>query len=128
MIKKKAPHRAGLFRSTCSFYRPVVGEAPSAGLPDGLLGSAGFPDGFIALGLLAVLPTVPELPVVMPGELPVALPADGVLVAPGDMVPADVPLPLAPAEPLAWANATVLDSASAPANAKVVSFMVVSFG
>ena len=99
-------------------------------MPEGLLGSAGFPDGFIALGLLAVLPTVPELPVAEPGEVPTVEPTDGEV--PVDVVPADVPVPvpLAPAvpPPLACANATVLDSASAPANAKVVIFMVVSLG
>ena len=50
-------------------------------MPDALLGSAGLPDGFIGLGLLAVLPTV--LPVVVPGRVPVLLPTDGELAVPG---------------------------------------------
>jgi len=91
-----------------------------------LLGSAGFPDGFIGLGLLAVLP------VVVPGDVPVLEPTDGELVVPGDMVPEDAPLevptPLEPAEPPVCASAIVLESASAPANAKVLIFMVVSCG
>ena len=93
-----------------------------------MLGSAGFPDGFIGLGLLAVLPTV--LPVVVPGDDPVLEPTDGELAAPGDMVPEDAPPEVrpAPAAPPVWASATVLDSASAPANAKVMIFMVVSCG
>jgi hypothetical protein len=105
-----------------------VGEAGSAGFPDGLLGSAGFPEGFIGLGLLAVLPTV--VPVVIPPDVPVVAPTDGVV--PGDVVPADVPTEApgleAPAAPPVCANAMVLESASAPANAKVMIFMVVSCG
>jgi hypothetical protein len=111
------------------FYLPV-GEAGSAGLPDALLGSAGFPDGFIGLGLLAVLPTV--LPVVVPGDVPVVEPTEGELVVPGDMVPedapAEVPVPVEPAAPPVCASAMVLVRASAPANAKVMIFMVVSCG
>jgi hypothetical protein len=100
-------------------------------LPDGLLGSAGFPDGFIGLGLLAVLPTV--LPVVVPGDVPVVVPTDGELVVPGDdMVPddapVDVPVPVEPAAPPVCASAIVLVRASAPANAKVMIFMLVSCG
>ena len=111
------------------FYLPA-GEAGSAGLPDGLLGSAGFPDGFIGLGLLAVLPTV--LPVVVPGDVPVVVPTDGELIVPGDVVPeeepTEVPLPLEPAAPPVCASAMVLVRASAPANAKVMIFMLVSCG
>jgi hypothetical protein len=88
-----------------------------------LLGSAGFPDGFIGLGLLAVLPT--ELPVVVPGDVPVEGPTEGELAVPGDVVPVEVPVPLAPAAPPVWASAIVLESASAPANARVMIFMVV---
>jgi hypothetical protein len=110
-----------------SFHLPV-GEDGRAGLPDGLLGSAGFPDGFIGLGLLAVLPTV--LPVVVvPDAVPVVEPTDGEALVP--MVPEDAPpeaVPPAPAAPPVWANAIVLESASAPANTKVMIFMVVSCG
>ena len=98
-----------------------------------MLGSAGFPDGFIGLGVLAVLPT--PLPVVVPGELfgfvpTVEFPEPAI---PGDVVPEDAAPGLAvPAEPalvpVACANAAVLESASAPANANVVIFIVVSFG
>jgi hypothetical protein len=84
-----------------------------------LLGSAGLPDGFIGLGLLAVLPTV--LPVVVPGDVPVLVPTDGELAVPGDVVPEDA----APAAPPVCASATVPESASAPANARVMIFMVV---
>jgi hypothetical protein len=95
-------------------------------LPDALLGSAGLPDGFIGLGLLAVLPTV--LPVVLPGDVPVEEPTDGELAVPGDVVPEDVPpapVPPVPAAPPVCANAMVLENASAPANARVMIFMVV---
>lgn len=74
-----------------------------------------------------MLPTV--LPVVVPGEVPVLEPTDGEVAAPEDVVPEDTP-PEAPvpAAPPVWASAIVLESASAPANAKVVIFMVVSCG
>ena len=92
-------------------------------MPDALLGSAGLPDGFIGLGLLAVLPT--ELPVVLPGDVPVEEPTDGELAVPGDAVPEDVPVEVPAAAPPVWASAIVLESASAPANARVMIFMVV---
>ena len=96
-------------------------------MPDALLGSAGLPDGFIGLGLLAVLPTV--LPVVVPGRVPVLLPTDGELAVPGDVVPEDAPpeapVPPVPAAPPVCASAIVPESASAPANARVMIFMVV---
>ena len=96
-------------------------------MPDELLGSAGFPDGFIGLGLLAVLPTV--LPVVVPGDVPVVVPTDGELAVPGDMVPEEDPAVPAPvAAPPVCASAIVLVRASAPANAKVMTFMLVSCG
>jgi hypothetical protein len=88
-----------------------------------LLGSAGLPDGFIGLGLLAVLPTA--LPVVLPGDVPVEEPTDGELAVPGDVVPEDVPVEVPAAAPPVWASAIVLESASAPANARVMIFMVV---
>jgi hypothetical protein len=116
-------------RMTWGFFVHLpVGEDGRAGLPDGLLGSAGFPEGFIGLGLLAVLPTA--LPVVVvPGAVPVVEPAEGEGLVP--MVPEDAPpeaVPPAPAAPPVWANAIVLESASAPANTKVMIFMVVSCG
>lgn len=95
---------------------------------EGLLGNAGLPEGFIGLGLFAVLPTV--LPVVVPGDVPVELPTDGAVVVPGEDVPIEdvppvLPVPLVPPAPLACARAIVLESASAPANAKVAIFMFV---
>ena len=94
------------------------------------MGSAGFPDGFIALGLFAVLPTV--LPLVVPGDVPVDEPTEGAVVVPVEAVPVDVPpalpVPPAPAAPPVCASAIVLESASAPANAMVVIFMFVSLG
>jgi len=110
------------------FVHLPVGEDGRAGLPDGLLGSAGFPEGFIGLGLLAVLPTVFPV-VVVPGAVPVVEPADGEGLVP--MFPEDAPpeaVPPAPAAPPVWADAIVLESASAPANTKVMIFMVVSCG
>jgi hypothetical protein len=116
------------------FYLPV-GDDGSAGFPEALLGSAGFPDGFIGLGVLAVLPI--PLPVVVPGEMfgfvvPIELPEP---IVPEEEAPEAVPaLPAVPAPPApppappACANANVLESASAPANAKVVILMAMSFG
>ena len=95
------------------------------------MGSAGFPDGFIGLGVLAVLPI--PLPVVVPGEMFGFVPVVGfpepIVVPVEDVVPA-LPVPLEPAVPVACASATVLESASAsaPANAKVVILMAISFG
>jgi hypothetical protein len=104
-----------------------VGEDGRAGLPEALLGSAGFPDGFIGLGLLAVLPAA--LPVVMPGDVPVDVPTPGV---PVDVVPEvaapGLPVPAEPAAPPVCASAMVLESASAPANKNVEAFMIVSRG
>lgn len=93
------------------------------------MGSAGLPDGFIGLGVLAVLPGA--LPVVVPREVFGVVP----VAAPEPMVPEGVPtleapgapVPLAPAAPpLVWAIEMVLVSANAPANAMVIIFMVVS--
>ena len=90
-----------------------------------MLGRAGLPDGFIALGLLAVLPgAVPVVPV---GPVPVIAPdpvvPEGVptLEAAGALVPLEVE-----AAPPAWANAALVERANAPANAMVLSFMIVS--
>lgn len=94
------------------------------------MGSAGFPDGFIGLGVLAVLPI--PLPVVVPGELFGFVPMDEFPepTIPGDVVPEaaapELPVPAEPAlVPVACANAAVLERASAPANANVVIFIVV---
>ena len=78
--------------------------------------------------MFAVLPT--ELPVVVPGDVPVLEPTDGeVAEEPEDVVledaPPEAPVPPAPAAPPVWASAIVLESASAPANARVMIFMVV---
>lgn len=97
------------------------------------MGSAGFPDGFIGLGVLAVLPI--PLPVVVPGEafgfVPIVgfpKPAVPEPAVPEDVAP-ELPVPAEPAPvPVAWASAAVLESASAPANANVVILIVVSFG
>jgi hypothetical protein len=84
------------------------------------LGASVFPEGFVvALGPL-VRPTVE------PGGLVTDEPAPE--VPPVAEEPAEVPPAVPPAAPpLLWASAKVLESASAPANAIVVSFMVVSF-
>ncbi len=75
-----------------------------------------FPDGFVvAFG------PVRFMPVVEPGGLAVDVPTDE--PAPVDVEPPTLePAPDAPA--LLWANANELESASAPANAIVMSFMV----
>jgi hypothetical protein len=100
-----------------------LGDDGIAGLPEVLLGSAGLPDGFIELGLFAVLPGAVPVVVVL-GPVPV--------IAPEPVVPDGVPtveapgafVPLAPAVPLpACAKAIVLDRASTPASAKVVTFI-----
>jgi hypothetical protein len=98
-----------------------------------LLGSAGFPDGFIGLGVLAVLPI--PLPVVVPVEVFGLVPIVGFPepTVPEDVVADDAAPELAvPAEPplvpVACASAAVLESASAAANANVVILIVVSFG
>ncbi|HEY3677454.1 MAG TPA: hypothetical protein VGL45_01960 [Bradyrhizobium sp.] len=95
-----------------------------------MLGNAGLPEGFIGLGLFAVLPAA--LPVVVPGDVPVEVPTDGDVVVPGADVPVEevpvLPVPPVPAAPPACASAIVLESASAPANAKVAIFMFVSLG
>jgi hypothetical protein len=96
-----------------------------AGDPLGEVLMAGFPDGFrplfapaAALPALLPVPTVAELPVVVPFmEEPVVVP-----------VAADPPAAeLPPAEPLPlWANANVLLSARAAANPIVISLMFIS--
>jgi hypothetical protein len=62
-----------------------------------LLGNAGLPEGFIGLGLFAVLPTV------LPVDAPVEVPTDGDVVVPGEDVPTEevpvLPVPLVPAAP-----------------------------
>jgi hypothetical protein len=89
------------------------------------LGASVLPDGFIVLLEPVVLPTdgagelLTEDP---PTDEP--LPEVPAAEEPAEVPPA-VPPPAAP--PLLWASAKVLESASAPANAIVVSFMVVSF-
>jgi hypothetical protein len=89
------------------------------------LGASVFPEGFVvALGPL-VRPTVE------PGGLAIEVPftdEPAPEVPPVAEEPAEVPPAVPPAAPpLLWASAKVLESASAPANAIVVSFMVVSF-
>jgi hypothetical protein len=83
------------------------------------LGASVFPDGFVVvLGALVV----PARPTVEPGGFAIPFPfTDEPVVEPPVLEPApDVP-PL-----LLCASANVLESASAPANAIVMSFMVAS--
>jgi hypothetical protein len=83
------------------------------------LGASELPEGFIAFGLLTaglvvVVPVaLPVVPRVEEPVVPLMEPAGGALPEP------EVPLLLL------CARATVLESASAPANAMVTSFMVV---
>jgi hypothetical protein len=109
------------------FYLPVpetVGEDPSAGFPDVLLGSAGLPDGFIGLAVFR-LPAV--LPDVVPVDIPVVVPGLAFPEVPiPDVAVPEAAVPLEPAAPPVCASAIVLVSASAEANARVVIFIVVS--
>jgi hypothetical protein len=87
------------------------------------LGASVFPDGFmVELGPLLV---PPARPVVAPGGFPIELPLmdDPVVVPVVAEPPVVEPPPAVP--PLLCASANVLESASAPANAIVMSFMVV---
>jgi hypothetical protein len=128
---KKAPHQSGAFCSSLvRHYRlrpepgPVGVNVDPLGEPEG---ASVFPDGFaVALGPVRLAPAIP---VVEPGGCAIELLfTDEPGVAP---VAAEPPTPeLAPdvpvAPPLLCASASVLESASAPANAIVMSFMVVS--
>jgi hypothetical protein len=89
------------------------------------LGCSVLPDGFTLVLEPLVRPTVD------PGALPTEDPptVDPLPEVPAAEEPAEVPPDIPPpaAPPLLWAIAKVLESASAPANAIVESFMVVSF-
>jgi hypothetical protein len=88
------------------------------------LGASVFPDGFMVVLEPPLAPLV--RPTVEPGGLLIEFPvADEPALGATELPAPDVPLPAAP--PLLWASAKVLESASAPANAIVESFMVVSF-
>ena len=87
------------------------------------LGASVFPDGFmVLLEPPVVRPTVEPGGLAMPGPF-TDDPVLGATELPAPDVPADVPPALLP---LLCASANVLESASAPANAIVMSFMVVS--
>jgi hypothetical protein len=117
---EKAPRHAGPSSVT---YLATPEPGPVGVKVDPLgeeLGPSVLPEGFIAFGVLAAGLVVVEpvaLPVVVPVEEPVAAPL---------MDPAGgaAPAPLVPLL-LLCASASVLESASAPANAIVTSFMVV---
>jgi hypothetical protein len=79
------------------------------------------PDGLMVLGPFMPFEPVPDWPAALPVVVPLV---DEPVVVPLVAEPPAVELP---AEPPAWASANVLDSASAPANAMVISFMVASF-
>jgi hypothetical protein len=91
-----------------------LGEELISELPEGLVE--------VPPGPVVVVPA-PPIPVVAPGALapPGARPVEEPLMPPLEDAPPDVP----PAPP-ACANASELESASAPANANVANFMVVS--
>jgi hypothetical protein len=87
------------------------------------LGASVFPDGFV----LVLGPVLRLIPVVEPGGLPIAFPlTDEPVVVPVVAEPPVVELPPDIPPLLLCASANVLESASAPANANVASFMVVS--
>jgi hypothetical protein len=88
------------------------------------LGASVFPDGFVVvLGMLLV----PRAwPTVEPGGFAISFPfTDEPVVVPVAEPPVLEPAPEVP-PPLLCASAKVLESASAPANAIVMSFMVAS--
>jgi hypothetical protein len=82
------------------------------------------PEGLVEVppGPVVVVPA-PPIPVVALGALapPALLPDEEPLIPPAEEAP-----PALPPAPPACANASELESASAPANANVASFMVVS--
>jgi hypothetical protein len=129
IARKKAPHQGGAFYSSLVRpYRlrpepgPVGVNVEPLGEPEG---ASVFPDGFVvALGPVRV----PAIPVVEPGGLAIEFPFTEPGVAPVAAEPPTLePAPEVPALPLLLcASAKVLESASAPANAKVMSFIVVS--
>ena len=88
------------------------------------LGASVLPDGFVVV--LGVLPVAGALPTVEPGGFPIPLPfMDEPVVVPGAAALPGLELPDIPPLVLC-ASANVLESAIAPANAIVMSFMVVS--
>jgi hypothetical protein len=127
---KKPRGKAGLFvvrRGVSYLLRPEPGPVGVNVDPLGEpLGASVFPDGFMVLLEPPVAPL--ERPTVEPGGLAMPGPFTdepvlGATELPAPDVPADVPPALLP---LLCASAKVLESASAPANAIAISFMVVS--
>jgi hypothetical protein len=129
-LLKKAPHQGRAFCSSLvRHYRlrpepgPVGVNVDPLGEPDG---ASVFPDGFVVV--LGPVRVPPAIPVVEPGRFAIELPftepgAPPVAAEPPTLEPApDIPAP----PPLLCASANVLESASAPANAIVISFIVVS--
>jgi hypothetical protein len=129
---RKAPHKAGLFSHHFHLrviYLPTPEPGPVGANVDPLgepLGASVLPDGFmVVLGPL-IRPGVVD-PVALPVVPPVVFPFmdEPVVVLLAAEPPVVEPPPAVP--PLLCASANVLVSASAPANAIVVSLMVVSF-
>jgi hypothetical protein len=88
------------------------------------LGASVFPDGFMVVLEPPLAPLV--RPTVEPGGLLIEFPvADEPVLGATELPAPEVPPAVPP--PLLCASANVLESASAPANATVMSFMVVSF-
>jgi hypothetical protein len=120
----KAPHHAGLVLLHASSELTYRLPAPDGVKVDPLgeeFGASVLPDGFVGLGVVTagLVFTEPDtLPVVVPlvGE-PVVLP---LTAAP----PGEEPTPAEP--PLDCARANELESANAPANTIVMSFMIIS--
>jgi hypothetical protein len=83
-----------------------------------------FPDGFVVV--LGPVRVPPAIPVVEPGGFAIEFPfTDEPEVAPVAAEPPTLePAPDVPVPPLLCASAKVLESASAPANAIVMSFIV----
>jgi hypothetical protein len=127
---KKAPHQGGAFCSSLvRHYRlrpepgPVGVNVEPLGEPEG---ASVFPDGFVVV--LGPVRVPPAIPVVEPGGFAIELPFTEPEPAPVAAEPPTLePAPDVPALPLLLcARANVLESASAPANAIVMSFIVVS--
>jgi hypothetical protein len=127
LLEKSPAPRRGFCSSLAQHYRlrpepgPVGVNVDPLGEPEG---ASVFPEGFVVVLGPERLP--PAIPVVEPGGFAIEFPFTDepapVAAEPPTLEPApDVPVP-----PLLCASAKVLESASAPANAIVMSFIVVS--
>jgi Domain of unknown function (DUF4864) len=118
----------GLFRSALNYLdRPEPGPVGVKVDPLGEpLGASVLPEGFIVLLDPVAMPLVAD-PLVPPVGVPVDEPVVPMEPPPMEEPPPDTPPAEPPPDPPPdWASAIVLVSAKAPANAIVVSFMIMS--